>query len=87
MRRRWHLALNNRLIAWAGVLGIGLLPCPDCGLPLAIKVWPFAGLFWLYQRIRRRAARNLDLLLLEKPGDRARQIPEDPAADHSPSGT
>ena len=35
---RWRLALNNRIVAWAGVIGIGLLPCPDCGLPLAIKI-------------------------------------------------
>jgi hypothetical protein len=69
------------------VLGIGLLPCPDCGLPLAIKVWPFAGLFWLFQRLRQRAEHNLDLLLLDRSAGHPRQSPEDPAADHSPSGT
>lgn len=87
MRRRWQLALNNRLIAWAGVLGIGLLPCPDCGLPLAIKVWPFAGLFWLYQRVRRRSERQLDRLLLNGCHDHEHQPSKSPAADQPPSGT
>jgi hypothetical protein len=87
MRRRWRLALTNRLITWAGVLGIGLLPCPDCGLPLAVKIWPFAGLFWLYQRVRRRSERALDLLLLDSPGDHPRQTPEDSAVDQPASGT
>lgn len=86
MRRRWHLALNNRLTAWAGVLGIGLLPCPDCGLPLAIKVWPFAGLFWLYQRLRRRGERQLDRLLLDLQPRHEHESPES-RADHSASGT
>ncbi|GAB4420711.1 MAG: hypothetical protein Kow00106_17350 [Anaerolineae bacterium] len=87
MRQRWRLTLNNRLVAWAGVLGVGLLPCPDCGLPLAVKIWPFAGLFWLYQRVRRRAERDLDLLLLDRPANHPRPSPEDHAADHAPSGT
>ncbi len=87
MRRRWHLALNNRLIAWAGVLGIGLLPCPDCGLPLAIKVWPFAGLFWVFQRVRRRSERHLDLLLLDSQHSHDPQTAERPAADQPSSET
>ncbi|MGQ9851379.1 MAG: hypothetical protein ACUVSU_15135 [Aggregatilineaceae bacterium] len=87
MRRRWQLALNNRLIAWAGVLGIGLLPCPDCGLPLAIKVWPLAGLFWVFQRVRRRSERHLDLWLLDGCHHHEHQPSESPAADQPPSGT
>lgn len=86
MRQRWQLALNNRLIAWAGMLGVGLLPCPDCGLPLAIKVWPLAGLFWVFQRVRRRSERHLDLLLLEGCHDHEHQPSESPAADQPASG-
>lgn len=63
MLKRARLQLNSRLAAWAGVIGIGLLPCPDCGLPLGLKIWPAAGLVWLFHRVRRRQAHRLDLLL------------------------
>jgi hypothetical protein len=63
MMQNWRLKLNNRLVAWAGVFGLGLLPCPDCGLPLAIKIWPVAALVWLFDRVRRHSTRQLDLLL------------------------
>jgi len=68
---RWRLALNNRIVAWAGVIGIGLLPCPDCGLPLAIKIWPVAGVVWVVQRVRRRSDERLALLLADDLRDRA----------------
>ncbi len=63
MLKRWRLAFNNRLVTWASILGIGLLPCPDCGLPLAVKVWPVAGAVWLFRRFRQQNERDLDLLL------------------------
>ena len=63
--RRARLAITNRMIAWAGVLGLGLMPCPDCGLPLGVKIWPLAGVVWLFHRFRRRSAKTLDLLLME----------------------
>lgn len=62
---RWRLALNNRMVAWGSVIGVGLLPCPDCGLPLAVKIWPVAGLVWLIRRIRRRSDERLALLLTD----------------------
>jgi len=68
---RWRLALNNRIVAWAGVIGIGLLPCPDCGLPLAIKIWPVAGVVWVVRRVRRRSDERLALLLADDLRDRA----------------
>jgi hypothetical protein len=66
----WRLKLNNRVVAWAGVLGVGLLPCPDCGLPLAVKIWPVAALVGLFQWFKRRSARRLDLLLTDDVRDR-----------------
>ena len=87
MFRDWRLKLNNRVIAWAGVFGVGLLPCPDCGLPLAVKIWPLAALVWVYQRVRQRSAAQLDLLLTDDLRSRASTAPEsdsfpgsDPAA-------
>jgi hypothetical protein len=69
-----RLKLNNQIVAVIGLFGVGLLPCPDCGLPLAVKVWPAAGLVWLYRRFRRRSLRRLDLLL----------ISQDPGGAHGP---
>jgi hypothetical protein len=63
--QRARLAVTNRMVAWAGVIGVGLMPCPDCGLPLGVKIWPAAGVVWLFQRFRRRKAAELDLLLME----------------------
>lgn len=63
--QRARLAITNRMVAWAGVIGVGLMPCPDCGLPLGVKIWPVAGIVWLFQRFRRRKANELDLLLME----------------------
>lgn len=61
---RLKLRINSRLAAWAGVIGVGLLPCPDCGLPLGVKIWPVAALVWMFRRARRRQMQQLDLLLL-----------------------
>jgi hypothetical protein len=61
--RRIHLALNNGWAWLVGVFGVGLLPCPDCGIPLAVHVWPVAAVVWLYRRVRRRSLARLDLLL------------------------
>jgi hypothetical protein len=66
----WRLKLNNRVVAWAGVLGVGLLPCPDCGLPLAAHIWPVAALVALFRWFKRRSARRLDLLLTDDVCDR-----------------
>ncbi len=76
MFRDWRLKLNNRVIAWAGVLGAGLLPCPDCGVPLAVHIWPVAALVWIYQRVRRRSAARLDLLLSDDLRHRASAAPQ-----------
>ena len=61
--KRWRLRLNNRVVAWVSVAGVGLLPCPDCGIPLGVKIWPVAGVIWLYWRLRRRGEAQLDLLI------------------------
>ena len=84
MIRDWRLKLNNRAVAWAGVLGIGLLPCPDCGGPLAFHIWPVAALVWAYQRVRRRGAAQLDLLLTDNLQQRASAPPDSDAASDAP---
>jgi hypothetical protein len=75
--RDWHLKLNNRMVAWAGVLGAGLLPCPDCGLPLAVKLWPIAAVVGLFQWFKRRSARRLELLLTDDVATKPRQLSDE----------
>ncbi len=52
--QRWRLRLTNGWTAIVGLLGVGLLPCPDCGAPLAVHTWPLALLIWAFGRVRRR---------------------------------
>ena len=65
MAKHWRLKVNNRIMAWLGVLGVGLLPCPDCGIPLAAHIWPVAAVVWLWRRVRRRSEKQLELILVE----------------------
>jgi hypothetical protein len=78
MLKRWRLRINNRFVAAAGVLGVGLLPCPDCGLPLAAHIWPVAAVAWLWRRWRRRGEQQLDLLLTR---DLAGRVPPEEGKD------
>jgi len=50
---------------WVAIAG--LLPCPDCGAPLAVHTWPIAILIWLFRRFQRRQTRQLDLILRNSP--------------------
>jgi len=60
---RLRLKLPNKWVVYAGVVGVGLLPCPDCAVPLATHIWPVAGAVWLFRRWRRRGEAELDLLI------------------------
>jgi hypothetical protein len=45
----------------AGILGIGLLPCPDCGTPIMIKYWPAVVVIALTVFLRKHLPKtNLD---------------------------
>lgn len=71
MLSRWKLKIDNRIVAWVGIVGVGLLPCPDCGIPLAVHGWPVAALVWGWRRLRQRSVAQLDLLLTDDLRDRA----------------
>lgn len=79
MHRNWRVILGSRWIA-AGVIGVGLLPCPDCAVPLATQIWPVAGAIWLWRRWRQRSTEQLDLVLTEDLRRRAAAPNDDPAA-------
>ncbi len=36
------------------LLGLGTLPCPECGLPMILHFWPVAGLVLVVQTLKRR---------------------------------
>lgn len=82
MLNRWRLRLTNKWVGLASVAGVGLLPCPDCGIPLAAHVWPVAGAVWLYRRWRRRSEAELDLLLTDDLLARAAPPSEPDAGDN-----
>ncbi len=71
MLNSWRMKANHRMMSWIGVLGVGLLPCPDCGLPLGVKIWPIAAVIWAFRRIAQRSLGRMDLLLTEELGERA----------------
>lgn len=76
MLSHWRLKVNNRVVGLAGIFGVGLLPCPDCGLPLAIKVWPAAAVIWGLRYFQRRSLHNLNQCLVhtETPPDVAEEV-------------
>jgi hypothetical protein len=48
---------RDRIKTWgstAALVGVGLLPCPDCGVPLIFKYWPLAAFMALGNFVRNR---------------------------------
>jgi hypothetical protein len=66
----------RRLKEWGlgtALVGASLLPCPECGLPLAIHTWPFLLLLAVRRLVKRQTERLDDL-----PGDeRQLTLPEE----------
>lgn len=57
VRRVWErlgAAVNRAWLVVIPLMGIGLLPCPDCGGRLIVHYWPIAGLVLAVQALRRR---------------------------------
>ena len=63
----------RRLKEWGlgtALVGASLLPCPECGLPLAIHTWPFLLLLAVRRLVKRQTERLDDL-----PGDENQSAP------------
>ncbi len=62
VRRAWERlgAVVNRVwLLVIPLMGVSLLPCPDCGGRLIVHYWPIAGLVLAAQALRgRRRARS-----------------------------
>jgi len=37
-----------------GWLGVGLLPCPDCGTPMIFHIWPIVGMVLVARAAKKR---------------------------------
>jgi hypothetical protein len=55
-RLKW--AAIRRWMAVAGLFGVGILPCPDCGAPMIVHFWPMAMLMILYNVRRGREGKS-----------------------------
>jgi len=62
MIRRMYKRLARSKAKWwlmlGGFLGAGMLPCPECGTPMILHVWPLAGMVLVAQAIKKRAQRK-----------------------------
>ena len=56
-KRLSHSAVRLWLAA-GGLLGVGLMPCPECGTPMIFHVWPLAGLVLVARAMRKRAQKR-----------------------------
>jgi len=58
MIRRMYKRLTRFKTKWwlitGSLLGVGMLPCPECGTPLIFHVWPIAGLVLVARMMRKR---------------------------------
>jgi hypothetical protein len=57
LRRIWERLTGSTARWWvatAALLGVGMLPCPECGAPVILHIWPIAGLLLIVRVLRRR---------------------------------
>lgn len=56
-RRVWKRFTGATARWWvltAALLGVGMLPCPGCGTPVILHIWPIAGLVMVVRVLKRR---------------------------------
>jgi hypothetical protein len=61
LRRIWERLTGATARWWVAtgtLLGVGMLPCPECGTPMLCHLWPIIGLV-LVVRVLRRRYRNV----------------------------
>ncbi len=63
IRKRFTASVVKGMLLVGAFLGVGALPCPDCGTPLIFHIWPIAGLLVVVQGIRNRKGKE------HKPSD------------------
>ena len=53
MYQRLTTSTTKGLIVMGAMLGVGVLPCPECGTPMIFHFWPIAGLVLTAQAIKK----------------------------------
>jgi len=58
MIRRMYKRLTKSTAKWwlimGSLLGVGMLPCPECGTPFILHIWPLAGIVLVVQAMKKR---------------------------------
>ena len=58
MIRRMYKRLTSSKAKWwlimGSLLGVGMLPCPECGTPMIFHFWPIAGLVLAVRVLKKR---------------------------------
>jgi len=57
IRRMYQRLTTSTAKGWfllGAMLGVGVLPCPECGAPMIFHFWPFAGLVLVVQVLKKR---------------------------------
>jgi hypothetical protein len=55
IRKRLKNSTIKLWLAGGGLLGASMLPCPDCGTPMILHVWPLVGFVLIARAIKKRA--------------------------------
>lgn len=62
MIRSIHQQLTRSKAKWwlmmGSLLGVGMLPCPECGTPMILHVWPLAGIVLIVQAMKKRSPKE-----------------------------
>jgi hypothetical protein len=62
---RWKLI--KPWLGVAGLCGLGLLPCPDCGIPMILHFWPIALVLALHNLRKNKNPVQVDKTGNESP--------------------
>ncbi|MBN1937377.1 MAG: hypothetical protein JW934_22160 [Anaerolineae bacterium] len=58
LRKRLSTSAVQLWLALLAFLSIGMLPCPECGTPMILHIWPLAGIVAMVQALRRHYQRR-----------------------------
>ncbi len=54
VRKRLAASTAKWWLSFGALLGVGLLPCPDCGAPMILHFWPLAAMMLALRAVKRR---------------------------------
>jgi len=58
MRKRFAASTAKWWLSIGALLGVGMLPCPDCGAPMIVHFWPLAAMVLALRAMKRRYRRE-----------------------------